>query len=190
MNNDTVQGYILASKDNLRIAVAVSDAWAEAGPKLVSNFFKRLESRLKKTLTGWQFDRWNCYLNDSEAGFDFWKQAWKGEYYITTEFWKRGGEGSYGVARDADKEYIKKRPHCDELLAAVKKHYPNASSRKWWEAEIAWQSPAADWQQPEVLWRMHTDDKFLEEVAEQLLNVARIAETPVDRFVERLARRK
>ena len=52
------------------------------------------------------------------------------------------------------------------------------------------QSPAANWRKPEVLWQMHTDTKFLEDVAEQLLGVAEISEPIVDRFVDRLARKK
>jgi hypothetical protein len=52
------------------------------------------------------------------------------------------------------------------------------------------QSPAADWHDPKVLWRVHTDNKFLEDVAEQLLGMAEISEPIVDRFVDRLARKK
>ena len=44
------------------------------------------------------------------------------------------------------------------------------------------QSPAADWGRPEVLWQMHTNPKFLDEVAEQLLTVAEISERLVDRL--------
>jgi hypothetical protein len=44
-----------------------------------------------------------------------------------------------------------------------------------------------DWGKPEVLWRMRDEkDEFLNEVAEQLLNVARISAP----FVDQLAQKK
>jgi hypothetical protein len=48
------------------------------------------------------------------------------------------------------------------------------------------QSPAADWRKPEVLWRIHKDKSFLDDVAEQLLGVAEVSESIIDR----LARKK
>ena len=45
--------------------------------------------------------------------------------------------------------------------------------------------PAADWRDPDVLWQMHKDFKFLESVAEQLLELAKISEPIVDRLVRR-----
>jgi hypothetical protein len=51
-------------------------------------------------------------------------------------------------------------------------------------------SPAADWHDPKVLWQAHTDHKFLEDVAEQLLGVAEISEPIVDPLVEQLAGKK
>jgi len=188
-NSDPVQDYILENQDNLRIAVAVSGAWAEAGEKLVAGFLDRLRSRLEETLKGWEFKRWGCYLNDSDAGFDFWKPGWKEEYYVALEFWSLGREGSFGLGRDASQEYIKKRSHCGELLAAVRERYASAGARNWWEAEVTLQSPAADWSKPEVLWQMHSDPKFLEDVAAQLLEVAKISEPIVDRFVNQLAKK-
>ena len=54
------------------------------------------------------------------------------------------------------------------------------------EPRITLQLPAVDWREPEVLWRMRDEkDPFLEEVAEQLLEVARMSELIVDRFVDR-----
>jgi hypothetical protein len=70
-------------------------------------------------------------------------------------------------------------------LTAIGKPYPSAIAGKWWEAKMTMRSPAADWQQPDVLWRMHKDRSFLENVAEQLLEVARISEPIVDRLVQR-----
>ncbi len=36
--------------------------------------------------------------------------------------------------------------------------------------------PAGDWGKPDVLWRMNKDSKFLDDVAGQLLQVAKISE--------------
>ena len=189
-NSDPVQDYILEDENKLSIAVAVSAAWSEAGERLVSGFLDQLHSRLKEKLKGWKFDRWNCYLKDSEADFTFWKPEWKKEYYVNLAFFDQGQCVEFGLGRDASQEHIKKRLHCDELLAAVRERYPSASNRKWWEAAVTLQSPAAHWQEPQVLWQMHEDPKFLEDVAEQLLGVAEISEPIVDRFVDRLARKK
>ena len=91
----------------------------------------------------------------------------------------------FGVSRAEDKEHIKKQPHCDEVLIAVKKINPDASAGGWWEARMTMHSPAADWRKPEILWRMHTDGKFLNDVAKQLLEVAEISEPIIDRLVLR-----
>ena len=46
------------------------------------------------------------------------------------------------------------------------------------------QSPAADWRTSEVLLRMHTETKFLDEVAEQLLTMAKAAAPIIDHSPE------
>ena len=86
-----------------------------------------------------------------------------------------------GVYRE--KETIGNRPFCDELRRAVKEGFPSATINGWWEARIPLESPAADWRKPEVLWQMHKDEKFLEDVAEQLLELAKISEPIVDKLV-------
>jgi hypothetical protein len=47
------------------------------------------------------------------------------------------------------------------------------------------ETPAEDWRKIEILWRMHKDDSFLDDVAEQLLELARIGEPIVDQLVKR-----
>jgi hypothetical protein len=44
--------------------------------------------------------------------------------------------------------------------------------------------PAADLTTPEVLWRIRSDDKFLEEVAGQLLEVAEISKPILDQLAK------
>ena len=190
VNSDPVQDYILENEDNLRIAAAVTEAWPEAKEKLVSGFLDRLRSRLEEKLKGWKFDRWRRCMIDSNASFYFSKPLWKEEYTVFLAFFSQGQDVQFGVGRDADQEHIKKRPYIAELLPAVKESRPTASNKAWCEAAVTMRSPAADWHDPKVLWQMHTDPKFLEDVAEQLLGVAEISEPIVDRFVDGLDRKK
>jgi hypothetical protein len=185
-DSDPVQDYILEGENNLHIAAAVFDAWSKVRRKLVLGFLGRLEHALsrKTELEGWTFGRlWGEPFEDAEAGFDFWRPTWREEYYVGLHFWNYGQEMSFGLGRDADKEHIRKSPHCDELLAAVKEHYVHASHRTWWEANVRMQ-PEDDWQKPEVLWRMRDEnDEFLNEVAAQLLDVANISAPFVDELI-------
>jgi hypothetical protein len=45
------------------------------------------------------------------------------------------------------------------------------------------QSPAADWHEPSVLWQMHKDPRFCDDVAGHLLAVAKISAPFVDQLV-------
>jgi len=194
MNSDPIQiqDYILEDENKLRTAAAVFDAWVEVRTKLVLSFLDRLKCalQLKKELEGWEFELWGRPFINSGAGFSFGKPEWKKEYDVSLSLLDYGQYVKVGLGRNADLEHIKKRPHCDELLTAVSKLHPSARAKKWWEAAVTLQSPAAHWQEPKVLWQMHTDPKFLEDVADQLLGVAEISERIVDRFVDQFARKK
>ena len=76
----------------------------------------------------------------------------------------------------------RKVPLHPPLLSAVQKILPSAKSHAWWEARVTMHTPAADWRKPEVLWRMHTDGRFLGEVAEQLLAIVKVSERIIDRL--------
>ena len=89
----------------------------------------------------------------------------------------------FGVVRE--KQRIGKQPLSEELLNAVRNVQPSARMDSWWAARITMSAPVADWRKPEVLWQMHKDDKFLDSVAEQLLEVARISEPIIDRLERR-----
>ena len=178
-----IHEFCLKSERNLRIAAAVGDAWPEARDKLVAGFLDRLGSVLTKKLKGWKFEPWNRFFIDADANWCVWKPAWEDQYYVTLHCGNRGQQMIFGVMR-AEQE-IGKRSFCAELLAAVRKNHPSARSRYWWEAVTNMQSPASDWRKPEVLWRMHKDDEFLQEVAAQLLDVVKVSE----RIVDRLARK-
>ena len=184
MTTNPMQHYILKNERNLRIAAAVGEAWPEARETLVSAFHARLESRLTKNLKGWKVEHTEAYFSDRYGTFYLNKPAWDNQYYISLQYSNHGEKMIFGVIRS--EWYIKKRKFSPELLTAVRQIYPSAHSRTWWEAVIDMQSPAADWRKPEVLWRMYKDHKFLVEVSEQLLEVARVG-TPI---IDRLARKK
>lgn len=187
-NSDPVQDYILEDEDHMRIAAAVFDAWPEVRNRLVSAFLDRLERALKqkKDLKEWEFERWNIPFINEEAGFDFGKAIWKKAYYVGLHFWSHGHQVTFGLGRDASKRDIEQRRHDDKLLAAVTKRHASAKAGKWWEANVRMQ-PEDDWQKPEVLWRLRDEnDEFLNEVAAQLLEVARISAP----FVDQLAGKK
>ena len=105
----------------------------------------------------------------------------EGQYGMGLQCNDYGESMVFGVWREKDQ--IGKRPFCDELLNAVGKVQPSAHTHAWWEARMTMHSPAPDWRKPEVLWRMHKDDTFLDEVADQLLKVAKCSKPIVNRLV-------
>lgn len=188
MKSDPVQEFILQSEQNLRIAVAVTEAWPEARKQLLEGFVDRLEVRLKQKLTGWKSERWDGDRNDGYLSFYLWKPAWQAQfkqpqYYIHLEV-VGGQRTAFGLARNDGLKHLKSRGPSWDALAAVTKSNPSAKVKPWWEAKIWMESPAADWSAPAVLWRMHQDPKLLEEVATQLLEVADVSEAVVDRLVQ------
>ena len=185
MENDPIQDYILKNKRNLRIAAAVGEAWSETRQKLVLDFLDRLGQRLKKKLKEWRFEPYGGpFYVQADSGYYFWKPAWVDQYSVGLYWDEHGKEMIFGVSRDKDK--IGRRRHSQELFDAIAKLYPSAKPHSWWEAWVPMTSPASDWSKPDVLWQMHTDTKFVEDVAEQLLGVAKVSE----KIIDRLARMK
>jgi hypothetical protein len=182
MNTESIQNYIIESEQNLRIAATVSEAWPEARQKIVQLFLGRLDDRLKIELKGWESGRDGIIYADDYATFDFWKPAWHDQYGLSLQWGKYGKEMVFGVYRD--KEKIGTRPFSGDLLEAVRKKFPWASTNWWYEARIKMKNPSSDWSSPEVLWQMHTDPKFFEEVVEQLVEVAEISEPIIERLVQ------
>ena len=185
MSAETVQNFILKNRDNLRIAATVGEAWPDAREKLVSAFLDRLDARLKRKLRGWEFSRWGGrFFVDAYPGDYFWKPAWAGQYGLGLQCDEYGARMIFGVYRE--KESIGKRPNSEKLLSAVATLHPSSRTNAWWEARITMRSPAADWREPAVLWRMHKDAKFLKDVAEQLLAIANVSEPIIDRLVRKI----
>lgn len=183
MKTEPIQDYILKNKDNLRIAAAVGEAWPEARAKIVARFIDRLDTRLKKSLKGWKSEPYGCFFVDSYANYAIWKPSWDGHYYVTLQCENYGQKMFYGILRD--EKIIGKRKFCSDLLAAIKQHDPSGRSTKYSEVVMEMRSPATDWRKPEVLWRIHTDSRFLDEVVGQLLQIARISEPIIDRLVRK-----
>ena len=180
METEPIEDFVLGSEHNLRIAAAVYDAWPKARQKIVDGFLDRLGSRLKHELKEWEFGPWGGnFFEDTYPGYACWKPAWVDQYGIGLQCLKYGESMVFGVYRE--KENIGSRPFCDELLQAISKLHPSARQQAWWEARMTMHSPTADWRTPDVLWRIHKDAAFLEEVALQLLEVAKVSEKILDR---------
>src|SRR6266542_3659990 len=117
------------------------------------------------------------------AAYYFWKPAWEGQYHLCLACREYGQQMIFGVERE--KNRLGKRPPSGTVLEAVQERHPSARINSWWEARIKMRAPAADWRNPDVLWQMHRDFKFLESVAEQLLELAKISEPIVDQLVRK-----
>lgn len=183
MKGNPVHDYILQSERNLQIASAVSEALPEAKEKLVFGFLTRLGSYLIEQLQGWKYAIEGRFFIDQWPCFNVFKPNWGNDYGITLQCWGFGEKMLLGVTRDEKNKSIP--PVCGEVLSAVKTLHPSAKSEKWWEAQVTIRSPAGDWRKPDVLWRMHKEKLFLSDVADQLLEIAKISEPVVNRLTRR-----
>ncbi len=186
MNANPIEDFILSNERNLEIAFAVSEATATARRKVVAAFFDRLGARILQDLKGWKFAYQQGWFVDKDRHFYVWKPDWNEEYTVDLCSYDHIGEEMIlGVSRERDVLAVKRRGHCDQVLAAIKKVHPSARATNWWEAWADLTIENGDWSKPNVLWRMHTDSKFLEEVAAELLEVAKIAAPILDRFIKK-----
>lgn len=190
-----VKEFILQSEQNLRIAIAVSEAWPEARRDIADRFIRQLESDLRPRLKGWIFEHYRLHPERERLSFYFYKPDWKGplpgagsdeqpQYYVNLEF--GGGQATiFGLARNERISRIGASTFSPAALAAVGKAITGTRVRakKWWEAMATLQAPGDDWSDVAILWRMHQDPEFRKEVARQLLDVARACEAVVDRLV-------
>jgi hypothetical protein len=185
MTTKPIQKFIVESEENLHIAEAVAEALPNARHQLAVDFLARLDARLKEGFPGWKSENYETFFCDRYATYYFWKPEWAGQYGLCLQFGEYGKVMVYGVYRE--KEKIGNRPFCDELMRAVKavEVYRRAETNIWWDAVIHMDSPAENWRKPEVLWRMYKDDAFLNDVVEQLLELAKISEPIVDQLVQK-----
>ena len=174
---DPLTEYMLESERNLRLAEATWRRYEAAREQIMSGFFKRLTLRLTQSLPGWKSRYDELFFVAEYSACDVWNPAWEEQYFLRLEAWKNGDRIIYGIWRDEDK--LRNRPRSDTLLHAVQKEHPSAKSRIYYEAELTIHSPAPDWRQPAVLWRIHQDPRFLEDVADQLLELAKLTDKQV-----------
>jgi hypothetical protein len=183
MKTDPVESYILKNQHNLRIAAAINEAWSGARDKLVSAFFDRLQTRLKRKLKGYEYYREGQFFVDAYPGYYFWKPEWE-EFSVGLQCYEYGERMLFGLERDTPRSG--KRVTSEELLNAVRQLHPSARANAWWGAMMVMTYPAGDWRKPAVLWQMHKDPNFLDSVAEQLVDLAKVSE----KIIARIERRK
>ena len=153
MKTDPIEDYILKSEHNLRIAAAVSEAWPDAREKLVSAFFDRLDTRLKRKLKRWEFGRsGGRFFEAAYPGYFFWKPTWK-RYDLVLECQQYGEQMFFGVMRE--EQLLAKGSLSGELLKAIQIAHPSAHADSWWVGGMILRAPAPDWRKPEVIWQMH-----------------------------------
>jgi hypothetical protein len=179
MKTDPLQEFILKDEQNLRIAVAVSEAWPDVRSRITTTFLDRLTTKLVKELPGWATETWETCFEHAYASFQLYKPTWE-YYWVDLQFRDCGQNMRLGIVRE--ESLVSDRPFSPDILEAVRKIYPSAKQAKWWEAIIVLRSPATDWRTPDVLWRMHTDSSFLDTVAEQMVALAKATEFILDRL--------
>ena len=182
-----VTEFICASRQNLEIASAVFEQYEAAKAQIISGFFSRLANRLMNKLPGWSWEYAPAFFTERYGRFGIWKNPWKGRYRIVIEAYDWGARTIGGVWRDENT--LGSAPRDPNLLAAVKQLHPGdrCVGRTWFEAEVTLRSPAADWRTPEILWRIHSDERFLGEIANLFLDWVKASEKMVDAAVARLA---
>lgn len=183
MKTESIQDYILKNPRNFRIGAAVGEAWPEARQRLVEDFLSRLAARLQRSLRGWKCAPYGGqFFIEAYPGFYVEKQNWR-DRCVGIQANEYGERMVIGIARGTDN--TRKLPPHEPLLSAIQEFWPAAKAHAWWEARYTMQSPATDWRAPEVLWRMKTDRRFLEEVADQIVRIAKAGERIIDRLEQK-----
>jgi len=179
MSVSSIQEFILQNEQNFRTAAAVAGAWPSVRAQVARDFLQRLGAKLLLNLDGWKIDATpDEFFAGRWARFWIEKNTWSGAYGVTLGAWEHGRKMVFGIEGD------KKRPLSSEIVAAMKPHFPVAKPYDSWDAFLEMRNPAFDWTQPEILWRMHTEEAFLDAVAEQMLTVAKATESIIDRLLQ------
>lgn len=181
-----VTEFITTSRKNLEVAAAVYEQYEAAREKIIGQFFDRLGRRLVGKLPGWSWEYAPAFYTERYGRFGIGKESWLRHYMIVVEAYDWGASMIGGVWRN--EEALGAVPRGSEILAAVKQIHSGdrCQSRKWYEAEVTLRSPATDWRTPEALWRIHTDDRFLDEVEGLFLGWVKATEVLVDSAINRL----
>ena len=184
MNTKSIQKFILQSEGNFHIAAAVAEAWPEAKTQLMSSFLDSLEILLMGKLKGWKPQRDSNFFK-ATAGYYITKPKWGESYWIGFECYPDGSRVDIGITWETDNT---RKQALAELLTALQRIYPSA--KIWSNPRLKWvyamlRSPAPDWSKPDVLWRMHKDPEFVTDLANQLLEIAKVSEHIINRLVRK-----
>ena len=118
---------------------------------------------------------------EATAGYYITKPEWGESYRIGFECYPNGSKIDIGICWKTDN--IRKQAPA-ELLTALQKIYDRAEytpKYRWVYATLL--SPERDWSKPDALWRMHKDPEFVTDIANQLLEIAKMSEPIIDRLV-------
>jgi hypothetical protein len=182
-NNCSLTEFILGSERNFRIAEAVHASFPVVRDQVIESFCQRLGQSLQKNLKGWKSEYLGPFFVERYGAFDVWKPDWGDQYRLRLEAWQHGDRMIYGIWRNENDKVIQKRPFIGKILTEVRKIHPSAKARKYYEAEVTLRSPEPDWRRVDVLWRIHHDGSFLDDVACQMLEIAKLTETLVNSAV-------
>ena len=177
MDTKSIQEFILQSERNFHIAAAVAETWPEVRRELMSSFLNRLQVLLTREFKGWK--PWR----DSTKGYYIAKPEWGDSYWIGFECYSGGSWIDIGISWETVKPG---KEAVAELLTALQTRYPSAKYNPRWSWVFSpMRSPAPDWSKPDVLWRMHKNPAFVTDVANQLLEIANVSESIIDRLVRK-----
>lgn len=180
MKTDPIQEFIIQNEESLSIAEAVSEALPKARHQMALGFLARLEVQIKKHHPGWVFRKEGTFfIPEQYAAYEFLKPNWVEHYQLKLQFCDGGKKMVFGVIGPCDDSLH------DDLLPKIKLEFPMAKQFKkdGWEAIINMDYPAPDWRRSDILWRMFTEEIFLNEVANELLKLAKISEPIIDQLV-------
>jgi hypothetical protein len=117
MKTDPLQDFILKDEQNLRIAVAISEAWPEVRSRITTTFLDRLTTKLVKELPGWTTETWETFFEHAYASFTLYKPTWE-YYWVDLQFRDCGQNMRLGIVRE--ESLISDRPFSPDILEAVR----------------------------------------------------------------------
>ncbi len=177
--------FLSLSRENLEVATVIHEQYAAARGEILKRFFEKLGDRLIQDRPEWDWGYSLEFFVDRYGAFWVAKESWRGEYEVRIEASDWGNELVGGVWRNVS--ILNGREIDRAILTEFELQIPSAQAAQWYEAYVPITSPVPDWRQPEALWRMQSDDRFLEDVASQFNLWIEIAEQHVDAVVTQSA---
>jgi hypothetical protein len=173
--SSNTQMFLLGDIRRLELAAHVTDAWIGLKSRIWAEFLVRLEIRLARQLSivDRRTDDGPFVGGGRYPTFKIWLTGWPTTRALALQSAEGGKVVRFGIVRETNcRTQLPMKP---EILNSIREGFPNASDKgvgSWWEAFIPMTSPASDWSRPDVMFRMHGEASFLEEVATQLRHVA------------------